>query len=125
MAAKKRKSGAMNIVLWIVQVLLAALFLFSAYPKLFTAQALAAQMPFPVLFIQFIGLVEVLGALGLVLPGLFGVKKHLTVSAAYGLTILMIGAVITTFVTMGATPLALFPAITGILTYFVAYKRSH
>ncbi len=115
----------MNIALWIVQVLLAGLFLFSAYPKIFTANDFATQTPFPVLFIQFIGLVEALGALGLILPGLFGVKKHLTVSAAYGLTIVMIGAVVTTFVTMGFTPLVLIPAVTGLLTWFVAYKRSH
>jgi len=128
MAAKKKKpsskSSLMNITLWIVQILLAGFFLFAAYPKLFTAQDLAAMMPFPVLFIQFIGAVEVLGALGLILPGIFGVKKYLTVSAAYGLTILMIGAVVTTFVTIGFTPLVLMPAVTGLLTWFVAYGRS-
>ncbi len=56
---------------------------------------------FPGWFLKFIGLCEVLGALGLVLPGLLRRQQHLTVLAAIGLTILMIGAVVTTIMGPG------------------------
>ena len=65
----------MNIALWIIQILLALLFLFAGGTKLyFPPEVLAAKGPpnqvhLPGLFIQFIGVCEVLGALGLVLPG--------------------------------------------------------
>ena len=52
-------------------------------------------------FLKFIGVCEVLGALGLVLPGLFRRQQYLTVWAAIGLTIIMIGAVVVSVMTMG------------------------
>ena len=52
-------------------------------------------------FLKFIGVCEVLGALGLVLPGLFRRQQYLTVLAAIGLLIIMIGAVVTSAMTMG------------------------
>ena len=92
----------MNILLWIIQILLALLFLFAGGTKLVlpadVLQSMGSpnQVQMPVLFIKFIGLVEVLGGLGLVLPGLLRIKKGLTPLAAIGLTIVMIGAVVIT-----------------------------
>jgi multisubunit Na+/H+ antiporter MnhG subunit len=74
-------------------------------------------------FLKFIGVCEVLGALGLVLPGLFRRQQYLTALAATGLTILMIGAVVITVMTMGVAA-SLTPLIVGILCAFVAYGRS-
>src|SRR6185503_1594681 len=77
--ARPRPRRAVTATLWTVQVLLALLFLFAGAMKLVTpAEVLAKQSPFPVAFIQFIGVVEVLGALGLVLPGLFRIRTDLT-----------------------------------------------
>ena len=118
----------MNILLWIVQILLALLFLFAGGTKLIIpADKLMEmgspnQVVLPALFIKFIGLVEVLGGLGLVLPGLLRIKKGLTPLAAIGLTIVMIGAVIITIAGDGIK-LAITPFIVLLLCVFVAYGR--
>ena len=116
----------MNIVLWIIQILLALLFLFAGITKLFPIIPMPPPPPDmwmpPIWFLKFIGFCECLGALGLVLPGLFRSQRYLTVWAAIGLTIIMIGAVVTTVMTMGVAP-ALTPLIVGILLVFVAYGR--
>jgi uncharacterized membrane protein YphA (DoxX/SURF4 family) len=117
----------MNIVLWIIQILLALLFLFAGITKLVPIIPMPppppnAWMP-PMWFLKFIGVCEVLGALGLVLPGLFRRQQYLTALAATGLTILMIGAVVITVMTMGVAA-SLTPLIVGILCAFVAYGRS-
>ena len=118
----------MNIVLWIIQILLALLFLFAGGSKLvMSAEAMARMsppdaLPLPILLVRFIGLVEVLGALGLVLPGLFRRRQELTPLAAAGLTIVMIGAVVVTVMGPGAAA-AVFPLVIGILCAFVAYGR--
>ena len=57
-------------------------------------QAPPGSTQFPALFIKFIGLVEVLGGLGLILPGIFRRRPELTPLAAAGLVIVMIGAVV-------------------------------
>lgn len=116
----------MNIVLWIIQILLALLFLFSGLTKLLPILTMPPPPPGvwmpPMWFLKFIGLCELLGALGLVLPGLFRRQQYLTVLAAIGLLIIMIGAVAVT-VSMGIGA-AVLPLITGILCAFVAYGRS-
>jgi hypothetical protein len=106
--------------LWIAQGVLAALFLFAGGMKLVVpAAALAAQSHLPGAFMKFIGLAETLGALGLVLPGLFQIRPRLTPLAAAGLVIIMIGAVVTTIV-QGQAPMAVVPAVVGILAAYVA-----
>ena len=114
----------MNVALWIVQALLALVFLVAGGMKLITpVEELTAQMPLPGPFIQFIGMAEVLGAFGLVLPGLLGIRPGLTPLAATGLVVIMIGATAITLLTMGAT-LALIPLGLGLLAAFVAYGRT-
>jgi hypothetical protein len=83
---------------------------------------LEQQAHMPGLFLKGIAIAEILGALGLVLPGLFKIRQELTPIAAIGLFIIMIGATITTLLTMDAGMAAL-PAATGMLTAFVAYGR--
>ena len=113
----------MTYVLWIVQGLLAALFLFAGGLKLaMPIEELTAQLPLPGLFIRFIALAEALGALGLILPGLLRIRTDLTPLAAAGLVIIMSGATLVTLATMGAGP-ALFPLAVGLLAAFVAYRR--
>jgi hypothetical protein len=80
------------------------------------------QMPMPGLFLRFIALCEVLGALGLILPGLLRIRPGLTPLAAAGLVIIMIGAVVVTLMT-GDIPTALLPLVVGILAALVAYGR--
>jgi hypothetical protein len=109
--------------LWAVQGLLAALFLFAGGMKLVVpVEQLTAQMPLPGLFVRFIGVVEVLGALGLVLPALLRIRPALTPLAAAGLLVVMIGAAVVT-VALGQGVMALVPLAVGGLAAFVAYGR--
>jgi uncharacterized membrane protein YphA (DoxX/SURF4 family) len=118
----------MNIVLWIIQILLALLFLYAGGTKLvipydkLMAMGSPNQVVLPALFFKFIGVVELLGGLGLVLPGLLRIKKGLTPLAAIGLTIIMIGAVIITAAGAGVA-MATFPLVVGVLCALVAYGR--
>lgn len=116
-------SKTKNIILWVIQVLLAGLFIFSGVVKLtMPIEALTAQIPLPGLFIQCVSALEILGGLGLVLPGIFRMWKILTPLAAIGLLIIMIGAVVVTVLTMGILP-ALMPFVVGILCVVVAKGR--
>jgi uncharacterized membrane protein YphA (DoxX/SURF4 family) len=113
----------MNIALWIIQALLAALFLFAGGMKLILPiEEMTQQIPMPGLFLRFIGVCEVLGGLGMILPWLTGVRPGLTPLAAAGLVIIMIGATVLTLMTVNAA-MALIPLATGILCVFVAYGR--
>src|SRR5688572_18038366 len=94
--ANHRKTG---VTLWIIQGLLALLFLFAGSMKLITPlEVMMEQMtvPLPGWFLQFIGVCEVLGALGLVLPGLLRMRPVLTPLAGAGLVLIMLGATILT-----------------------------
>lgn len=113
----------MNKLLWVLQVLLALLFLFSGVMKfVMPAEQLTAQSSFSVSFLRFIGAVEVLGALGLVLPWLLRIRPGLTPLAAAGFVIVMVGAVVTTLPTLGAVA-AIIPLVVGLLCAFVAWGR--
>ena len=114
----------MTYALWIVQVLLALVFLFTGGMKLvLPIEELTAQTPFlPGMLIRFIGVSELLGAFGLVLPGLFRIRTELTPLAAAALIVIMVGATIVTLMTMDAV-LALIPLVVGVLSAFVAYGR--
>ena len=113
----------MNRALWIFQVLLALLFLFAGGAKLVIPVAeMAKQVGLPAMFLRFVGVLEVLGGIGLILPGLLGIRPGLTPLAAAGLVGIMIGAVVITL-RMGPAPTALFPFATGLLLVFVAYGR--
>lgn len=118
----------MTYVLWIIQVLLALLFLFAGGTKLvLPLDVLAAsgspnQIQLPGLFVRFIGVVEVLGALGLILPGLLRIKPWLTPLAAAGLVIIMLGATALTMAADGFTG-GVVPLVVGLLSAFVAYGR--
>ena len=118
----------MNIALWIIQVILALLFLFAGGTKLvlpievLTSMGSPNQVHLPALLLRFIGVCEVLGALGLVLPGLFRRRTDLTPLAAAGLVIIMIGATVITIIGDGVS-MAIVPLVVTLLCAFVAYGR--
>ena len=113
----------MTLALWIVQALLAALFLFAGGMKLILPlEKLAGPVALPGWFIRFIGVAEVLGGLGLVLPGLLHIKPQLTPLAAIGLVMIMIGAVSVTLIGRDAGAAAI-SLVVGLLAAFVAYGR--
>jgi len=113
----------MNIALWIIQALLALIFLFSGAMKfVMSVEEMTKQMAMPGWFLHFIGVCEILGALGLILPWLTRIRPGLTPLAAAGLVIIMIGAIVITLM-IGGIAMALVPLAVGILCAFVAYGR--
>lgn len=116
-------SKKLNALLWVAQTLLALLFLFAGGMKLVMPIAeLTKQSPLPGGFLHFIGVAEVLGGLGLILPGLLRIRTGLTPLAASGLVIIMIGAVVTTILTVSVAQ-AILPFVVGVVAGLVAYGR--
>lgn len=123
------RRSTLNIALWIVQVLLALLFIWAGGMKLvLPLEKLAGPVALPGAFVRFLGVAELLGGLGLILPSLLRIRPGLTPLAAAGLVIIMIGAVVITLVGggtggSGGIGLAAIPGVTGLLAAFVAYGR--
>lgn len=117
----------MNITLWVVQVVLALLFLMAGFTKTFRPlETVAKSLPwvkeYPAWFTRFIGVSELLGAIGLILPGLVHILPWLTVVAAIGLAIVMVAALIFHLIRREYTGL-IAPLVLLVLTLFVAYGR--
>jgi uncharacterized membrane protein YphA (DoxX/SURF4 family) len=113
----------MTYALWVLQVLLGLLFMFAGGSKLvMPIEEMTKEIAMPGWFLRGIGVCELLGGLGLILPGLFRIRTGLTPLAAAGLVIIMIGATVITVMTMGVG-MALVPFIVGVLAAFVAYAR--
>ena len=113
-----------NTLLWVVQGMLALLFLFAGGMKLvMPLEAMKGPIALPGLFLRFLGVAEVLGAVGLILPALLRIRPGLTPLAAAGLVIIMMGATVITAMG-GAVAPALVPLAVGLLSAFVVYGRS-
>jgi DoxX-like family len=116
----------MTYVLWTIQGLLALVFLFTGGIKLvLPLEDMTQQFPLPGAFVRFLGVAEVLGAIGLILPGLLRIRPGLTPLAGAGLVIIMTGATVLTLagVVPGGVAGALIPLVVGLLSAFVAYGR--
>ncbi len=117
--------NCMKKTLWTIQILLALMFVFAGGAKfVMPVDQMTQGMPAALAsgpFIHFIGVCEVLGGLGLVLPGLLRIKPGLTPLAASGLVIIMIGA--TALSVPQGVAMTVFPLVTGILAAFIAYGR--
>lgn len=89
----------MNIALWIAQGLLAAMFLMAGTMKTFQTAKAKAQFPWAKdrseEYVRFIGISELLGAFGLILPMLTGILPWLTPIAAVGLSLIQLLAIFT------------------------------
>ena len=111
-------------VLWIAQVLLALAMLSAGIIKLISAdEMLTSYYPlFPAMFMRFIGVCEILGAIGLVVPAALRIRPELTPLAAAGIAIIMASAVIST-IAMGAPSAIAMPLILFLLAVFIAYGR--
>ncbi len=117
----------MGIALWVVQVLLAAAFVVSgatklSQPKEKLVKKWAWVEDFSQGSVRIIGVLEVLGAIGIVLPALTGIVPWLTPLAALGLVLTMIGAALTHLRRAEYANIAV-TAVVLILAAFVAYGR--
>ncbi len=118
----------MNTLLWILQVLLAFVFGMAGMGKATRPkEELQERMAFVEDFtdgqIKMIGILELLGAVGLILPGITGILPWLTPLAAIGLVLTMIGAVLTHLRRGNETQLIGVNIVLGALATFVAYGR--
>jgi uncharacterized membrane protein YphA (DoxX/SURF4 family) len=114
----------MNILLWILQALLSLLFIFAGVMKFLMPVAemqKGSPVVFPGWFFHFIGVCEILGGIGLILPALLRTKPGLTPLAAAGLCIITLGATIVT--AMASVPMAATPFVICLLSFFVAFGR--
>jgi putative oxidoreductase len=114
----------MNIVLWILQVLLAAQFLFHGWIMVFPPAELVEiiNAQFAPWFRLFVGITESLGALGLLLPGITRIWPWLISWAGVGLMIVAISASVLHF-SRGETSSAIITLVLFLLLAFVSYMR--
>ena len=114
----------MNILLWVVQILVGLLFLFAGTMKFVMSadeMTQGAPVALPIWFIHFIGICEILGGIGLILPWATGIKRWLTPLAASLLIVIIIGATVISLMMSIST--AILPFVTGLLLVFVAWGR--
>jgi uncharacterized membrane protein YphA (DoxX/SURF4 family) len=117
----------MNSVLWVFQILVALVFLATGIPKvMLTKEKLERRMDWvkeaPVSTVKIVGVLEILGAVGLIFPALSGILPWLTPLAAVGLTLTMIGASVTHIRQAEYSKLWL-PISLLVLAVFIAYGR--
>jgi uncharacterized membrane protein YphA (DoxX/SURF4 family) len=115
----------MNIVLWVVQILLALAFLLAGGMKVSqSAEKLRKSMAWTtsVGTVRLVGILEVLGALGLILPAVTHILPWLTPVAAIGLVLTMIGAAIVHIRLKEFSRLGV-PLILFLLALFIVYGR--
>lgn len=114
----------MNIVLWVVQILLALAFFGHGWLLLTPPAAIVAQMNavMPRWFQVFVGVAEVLAAIGLILPGATRILPWLVTWAAGGIMIVMVSATIF-HVARGELSSAAITLLLLAMATFVAYMR--
>jgi uncharacterized membrane protein YphA (DoxX/SURF4 family) len=117
----------MNTALWIAQILLGLAFLLTGtakatWPRERLVVRMAYVNDFPQPFIRFIGVMEFLGGLGLILPSLTGILPILTPIAAVGLIIIMIGAAFT-HLRRKEQPMIVINLVLLAAAAFIAYGR--
>jgi putative oxidoreductase len=126
-AALVRPTKAWHVTLWIVQIILALMFglagaMKAATPMPVLLQKMAWVGSVPPGLVRFIGLCELVGAIGLVLPAATRIKPGLTALAATGLLAIMALAV-PFHISRGETKLVAAPITLGLLAAFVAWGR--
>ena len=113
----------LNVVLCVVQGFLAALFILAGLSKLLMSAAeLTAQSQLPLGLLRFVGVAELAGALGLILPGITKIKTFLTPLAAAGLVIIMLGATAIS-ASSGQKGPAAISFLIGFLLLYVGFCR--
>ena len=121
----------MNIALWIIAGLLAAVFLVAGANKLFIPREKLAKAPgggwvldFSAGFVKALGAVEILGAVGLILPALLDIAPVLVPLTAAGAVLLFVGAVITRLRSRHVTNVTIAPDLVYLaMAAFVAWGR--
>ena len=116
----------LNLLYWIFTILFAGLMIFSAVggiqPNADTLKMMHDGMGYPIYFIQFISIAKVIGALVLLIPGLYRIKEW----AYAGLFIDLAGAIFSLIASFGFSPQMLgmlIWVIMGVLSYYFWHKK--
>jgi uncharacterized membrane protein YphA (DoxX/SURF4 family) len=114
----------MNILLWVLQVLLALAFFAHGWMFLFPPAEIAAQMnaSLPRWFSLSLGVAEILAAIGLTLPGVTRIMPHLVPAAALGIMMVLSSATVYHLVRNEMSS-AMITLVMFLLATFVAYYR--
>lgn len=128
MSNSQNKSRTINIALWVLQILIGSLFILPGIMKLMQPIAeLSKMLPWTgqvdTWIVRSLGLIDVLGGVGLILPALLRYKPYLTIWAAYGSILLMLSAIIFHF-SRGETEAIGFNMILIPLLAFIAWGRT-
>jgi uncharacterized membrane protein YphA (DoxX/SURF4 family) len=126
MSNQPKPSMALNITLWVAQFLLASSLVWAGFMKLFQPEKVAAMWPWAGqvsdALVKFTGIVDLLGAIGLILPAMLRIKPKLTPIAALGVVALMITASIFHIVRGEASSIGA-NIVFGIIATFIAWGR--
>ena len=127
MTASQETSKTMNFTLWVAQILLTGLLVWAGLMKLLLPiEKLSAKFPWtgqvPLFLVKFTGMIDLLGAIGLILPSLLRIQPKLTPFAASGLIILMICASVFHISRGEASGIGL-NIVFGFIALFVAWGR--
>ncbi len=128
MTTEQKPSKAINITLWIAQVILGSMFIMAGIMKSTQAiEKLSPQIPWtanvPELLVRFIGISEFLGAIGLLLPSILRIQPKLTVWAARGIATIMLFAIIF-HVMRGEVQVIGINIVIGLIALFIAWGRT-
>lgn len=126
MTTGQKSMKTLHITLWVAQIVVAAFFLVGAALKFQPIDKIALMMPWtgqvPVLYVRLLGIIDLLGALGLILPALLRIKPQLTPVTALLVIALMICAIIF-HVSRGEASLTGANIIAGFMAAFIAWGR--
>jgi putative oxidoreductase len=125
--SKETPPRALNILLWIAQVILATLFIMAGFMKTtLPIDQLSLSVPWakdvPETLVRFIGTCELLGGIGLLLPGVFRIKPRLTPYAASGLLTIQVFATVF-HISRGEYGVIGFNLMLGLVAAFIAWGR--
>ena len=126
-ATEPKTNKGLNIALWVVQALLAGMFAMAGFTKTFVPiNEVIEQVPaltgMADMLIRFIGVSELAGAVGLLVPAITRIQPKLTAYAGIGLAVVMVLAAIV-HATRGEFPMIGMNAVLAALALFVAWGR--
>ena len=122
----QQPSKAMHLSLWVAQVLLALSLMMGTVLKFMPIEKVSVMMPWtgqvPVLVVRLLGIIDLLGALGLILPALLRIKPQLTPLAALCTISLMLSAIVF-HVSRGEASVIGFNVFSAFIATFIAWGR--
>lgn len=125
MTTHKSSLKTLNILLWIAQILLAAIFFMVGSLNTFLpiSDLIERGIDYNTALIRFIGVSELLGAVGLIFPALLRIKPILSIWAAIGIAVIMVLAV-GYHISQNDFAHSWIPALLGLIAVFIAWGRS-